>query len=105
MDEGTPARPSSVVPSPSSEDLVPLAPLARYLAEQGLVGAEAQLAGARRVGLGQSNLTFILQLADGGEVVLRRPPPGPLPPSAYDVLREYRVMTGLERSSVPIAGP
>ena len=88
-----------------AEDLVPLAPLARYLAEHRVVAAEGQLVAARRVGLGQSNLTFVLQLADGGELVLRRPPPGPLPPSAHDVLREHRVMAGLERSPVPVARP
>jgi aminoglycoside phosphotransferase (APT) family kinase protein len=53
---------------------------------------------------GQSNLTFILELADRN-VVLRRPPEGPLPPSAHDVLREYRVLQGLDRSSVPVPEP
>ena len=35
-------------------------------------------------------------------VVLRRPPRPPLPPSAHDVLREARVLRGLEGSGVPV---
>jgi aminoglycoside phosphotransferase (APT) family kinase protein len=39
---------------------------------------------------------------DGAEVVLRRPPRGPLPPSAHDVLREARVLSALDgRARVP----
>jgi aminoglycoside phosphotransferase (APT) family kinase protein len=50
---------------------------------------------------GQSNLTFRIGLT-GRRIILRRPPLGPLPPSAHDVLREYRVMQGLARSAVPV---
>jgi aminoglycoside phosphotransferase (APT) family kinase protein len=57
-----------------------------------------------RIGQGQSNLTFRVTLTNQ-MVILRRPPSGPLPPSAHDVLREFRVMTALLHSSVPIPRP
>ncbi|MBA2449043.1 MAG: phosphotransferase family protein [Chloroflexi bacterium] len=79
--------------------------LARYLAERGVVRSADELEGVQRVGLGQSNLTFVLALAEGRDVVLRRPPPGPLAPSAHDVLREYRVMRGLHGGPVPVPRP
>lgn len=54
-----------------------------------------------RIGGGQSNLTFRVRVADW-TLILRRPPSGPLPPKAHDVLREYRVMTALSGSDVPV---
>src|ERR1700719_1111489 len=50
---------------------------------------------------GQSNPTFLLR---GGEklYVLRRKPPGKLLPSAHAVDREYRVITALAPSDVPV---
>jgi len=62
------------------------------------------LRAVERIGHGQSNLTYRVVLA-GDNVVLRRPPPGPLPPSAHDVLREYRVLSALAGSSVPVPRP
>jgi aminoglycoside phosphotransferase (APT) family kinase protein len=79
--------------------------LASYLVSRGLIAVPDDLVELQRVGLGQSNLTFVLALADGREVVLRRPPPGPLPPSAHDVLREYRVVTALHDTAVPVPSP
>ena len=56
---------------------------------------------ARPVGEGHSNVTFVVTRG-GAEVVLRRPPRGPLPPSAHDVLREARVIGALSgRARVP----
>jgi aminoglycoside phosphotransferase (APT) family kinase protein len=53
------------------------------------------------VGEGHSNVTYALR-RDGTDVVLRRPPRGPLPPSAHDVLREARVLSALAgRARVP----
>jgi aminoglycoside phosphotransferase (APT) family kinase protein len=50
---------------------------------------------------GQSNPTF--RLAAGGKsYVLRRKPPGRLLPSAHAVDREYRVLTALRESDVPV---
>lgn len=51
---------------------------------------------------GQSNPTFLLK-ASSGQYVLRRKPPGKLLPSAHAVDREYRVMTALYSTDVPVA--
>lgn len=76
------------------EPLLVLEPLREFLAAQGLE-APADLS-AVPVGDGHSNVTFILSTG----VVLRRPPRGPLPPSAHDVLREARLLTALEPTVV-----
>jgi aminoglycoside phosphotransferase (APT) family kinase protein len=56
-----------------------------------------------RLGDGQSCLTYLVR-GSGWEVVLRRPPRGDLPPTAFDVTREFRVMGALARaeSGVPV---
>ena len=46
------------------------------------------------IGEGHSNVTYLIE-RDGIEVVLRRPPRPPLPPSAHDVLREARLLRAL----------
>ena len=51
---------------------------------------------------GQSNPTFMLK-AGGRRYVLRRKPPGKLLPSAHAVDREYRVITALRETDVPVA--
>jgi aminoglycoside phosphotransferase (APT) family kinase protein len=53
---------------------------------------------------GQSNPTFRLDAGPRGEraYVLRRKPPGKLLPSAHAVDREYRVMTALAGTEVPV---
>jgi aminoglycoside phosphotransferase (APT) family kinase protein len=51
---------------------------------------------------GQSNPTFRLT-ASGKRYVLRRKPPGKLLPSAHAVDREYRVITALAKTDVPVA--
>ena len=43
---------------------------------------------------GRANLTYVVRAGDR-EVVVRRPPFGPLPPKAHDMEREYRVMSAL----------
>ncbi len=50
---------------------------------------------------GQSNPTYRLS-AGGKHYVLRKKPPGKLLPSAHAVEREYRVMSALESSGVPV---
>jgi len=50
---------------------------------------------------GQSNPTFKL-ITDNGTFVLRRQPPGKLLKSAHAVDREYRVISALQDSSVPV---
>jgi aminoglycoside phosphotransferase (APT) family kinase protein len=59
-----------------------------------------------RLGEGQSCLTFMVSGEDW-RVVLRRPPRGDLPPTAFDVTREYRVMRALDdhRPTVPVPRP
>ncbi|WP_020661445.1 phosphotransferase family protein [Amycolatopsis benzoatilytica] len=51
---------------------------------------------------GKSNLTYRV---DEGEHqwVLRRPPLGPLTPTAHDMAREFRVVAALRDSAVPVA--
>lgn len=53
---------------------------------------------------GQSNPTYLLE-AKSGNYVLRRKPPGKLLASAHAVDREFRVLTALHGSSVPVAKP
>jgi aminoglycoside phosphotransferase (APT) family kinase protein len=57
-----------------------------------------------RLGEGLSCLTFALR-GEGWEVVLRRPPRGKLPPTAYDVTREYRVMRALSDTGAEVPVP
>ncbi len=54
---------------------------------------------------GMSNPTFVLTDAGGRRWVLRKKPPGALLPSAHAVDREFRVMSALVGSEVPIARP
>ncbi len=54
-----------------------------------------------RASAGHSNVTFFLD-AGGRRLVLRRPPRGPFPPSAHDVLREYRILHALEEFEVRV---
>jgi aminoglycoside phosphotransferase (APT) family kinase protein len=51
---------------------------------------------------GQSNPTFLLE-AGGRRYVMRRKPPGQLLPSAHAVDREFRVISALARTEVPVA--
>jgi aminoglycoside phosphotransferase (APT) family kinase protein len=78
----------------SREPLLVLEPLLEFLGRSGLE-APTDL-DASPVGDGHSNVTFALSTG----VVLRRPPRGPLPPSAHDVLREARLLTALEPTPV-----
>src|SRR5689334_2011290 len=80
----------------SREPLIVLEPLADVLAASGLDAPE-DLA-ATPIGEGHSNVTFGLSTG----VVLRRPPRGPLPPSAHDVLREARLLRALEDTPVRV---
>ena len=51
---------------------------------------------------GQSNPTFLVQTADQ-RYVLRRKPLGKLLPSAHALDREFRVLTALKDTDVPVA--
>ena len=50
----------------------------------------------RQFASGFANFNYLLEV-DGVPCVLRRPPPGPLPPGAHDMVREYRVLSRLWR--------
>ena len=76
------------------EPVLVLEPLIEFLGAAGLE-APADLS-ATPIGEGHSNVTF--ELSTG--VVLRRPPRGPLPPSAHDVLREARLLSALAPTAV-----
>ncbi len=78
------------------EPLLVLDPLIAFLDRHGL-DAPSGLT-ATPVGEGHSNVTF--ELSTG--VILRRPPRGPLPPSAHDVLREARLLSALEGTPVRV---
>ncbi len=69
--------------------------LASYLGSR-LPGAEASLR-VRQFGGGQANLTYLLRFGTA-EYVLRRPPLGPVAPSAHDMGREYLVLSRLHQA-------
>lgn len=50
---------------------------------------------------GKSNLTYRVW-SDAGEVILRRPPLGHVLPTAHDMGREYRVLSALHKTAVPV---
>ncbi|WP_414686581.1 phosphotransferase family protein [Mycobacterium sp.] len=54
-----------------------------------------------RIGLGQSNLTYLVCDAQERKWVLRRPPLGDLLASAHDVAREARILSALDDTAVP----
>ncbi|MCC7368144.1 MAG: phosphotransferase family protein [Chloroflexi bacterium] len=90
-----------------SEDttLVDPARLTTFLETVPALRASLPIRDIRRVGGGQSNVTCRVTLADR-TVVVRRPPPGPLPPRAHDVLREHRILAALAPAgTVPVPRP
>jgi aminoglycoside phosphotransferase (APT) family kinase protein len=100
----TPLAPDDVVRTPDEgaqnerEPLLVLDPLAAFLDERGLGSGDIEV---EPVGEGHSNVTFVIRRGDW-EAVIRRPPRGPLPPSAHDVLREARVIGAIgDHARVP----
>ncbi len=92
------------MPTPSPEDTIDLPPLLDCEAVEGFLDEQGIGSGpvdATEIGEGHSNVTYRVR-REGACVVLRRPPRPPLPPSAHDVLREARVLRGLEGSGVPV---
>jgi len=75
----------------SRPPLLVMEPLQAFLDAHGLGAGEIR---ATPIGEGHSNVTYRIERA-GSEVVLRRPPRPPLPPSAHDVLREARLLRAL----------
>jgi len=81
---------------------LPLAALSEYL-EQHTDAIRGPLSATKFAG-GQSNPTFLLE-SPGGRFVLRRQPAGTLLASAHAVDREFRVISALHGSAVPVARP
>jgi aminoglycoside phosphotransferase (APT) family kinase protein len=78
--------------------LLVLDPLLAFLDSHDLGDGEPAI---RPIGDGHSNATYLFDRG-GARFVLRRPPRPPIPPSANDMLREARVLRGLEgRARVP----
>jgi aminoglycoside phosphotransferase (APT) family kinase protein len=73
--------------------------LRRWITDE--AGVPAELAGAELIAGGRSNLTYRLDLGDT-RLVLRRPPLGHVLPTAHDMSREYRVLTALRDTEVPV---
>lgn len=51
---------------------------------------------------GHSNLTFAVTGADNARFVLRRPPLGSVLATAHDMAREYKIISGVGQTSVPV---
>jgi aminoglycoside phosphotransferase (APT) family kinase protein len=80
------------------EPLLVLDPLLRHLDAHGLGEGDPEI---EPIGDGHSNVTYALRRGSA-ELVVRRPPRGPLEPSTHDVVREARVLRALEgRAPVP----
>jgi aminoglycoside phosphotransferase (APT) family kinase protein len=62
---------------------------------ENLEGAEGPLT-LRQFGGGHANLTYLLDFGEN-QFVLRRPPLGPVAPSAHDMAREHRILSRLWR--------
>src|SRR5690349_14288425 len=80
------------------EPLLVTEPLVAFLDAAGLGSGELEV---EPVGDGHSNVTYTVR-REGADVVLRRPPRPPLPPSAHDVLREARVLRALDGRGVRV---
>jgi aminoglycoside phosphotransferase (APT) family kinase protein len=75
----------------SRPPLLVLDSLQAFMDEHGLGEGEIR---ATPIGDGHSNVTYLIERGER-QVVLRRPPRPPLPPSAHDVLREARLLRAL----------
>ena len=51
---------------------------------------------------GRSNLTFLITDANGRRLVLRRPPLGHILATAHDMAREYRIISAVGKTVVPV---
>ena len=79
--------------------------LGRWLHENGItptgVPPRVQL-----IAGGRSNLTYLLEPGEEApRLVLRRPPLGHVLPTAHDMSREYRVLSALAGTDVPVPAP
>jgi aminoglycoside phosphotransferase (APT) family kinase protein len=77
------------------EPLLVVEPLIEFMDRHGVGAGEPTFS---PLGDGHSNVTISV-CRGGEEFVLRRPPRGPLPPSAHDVVREARILSALHGST------
>ncbi|HYH29515.1 MAG TPA: phosphotransferase family protein [Pseudonocardia sp.] len=87
-------------------DAVPPRPLTEWLRRevpQVPVGDEPVL--VERISGGHSNLTYRITDAAGGRWALRRPPTGMVLATAHDMGREWRFITALAATPVPVPPP
>ena len=73
--------------------------LRRFISDRRL--GEAGDLRTENISFGHSNEVHLVHF-DGKSWALRRPPRGPLLPTAHDVLREYRVIKALQETPVPV---
>ena len=78
---------------------VDLSGLTRFLDERKL-GDTANLR-SENISFGHSNEVHLIHFG-GNSWALRRPPRGPLLPTAHDMMREYRVLKALQDTPVPV---
>jgi aminoglycoside phosphotransferase (APT) family kinase protein len=78
--------------------LLVLEPLVAFLDAHGLGDGAIH---ATPIGEGHSNVTYLIE-RNGTQVVLRRPPRPPLPPSAHNVLREARLLRALRDTAARV---
>jgi aminoglycoside phosphotransferase (APT) family kinase protein len=83
---------ASDIPSGARPPLIIVEPLEAFLDAQDLGRGEIE---AGPIGEGHSNVTFLIRRDGAPEMILRRPPRPPIPPSAHDVLREARLLSAL----------
>jgi len=69
-----------------------------------LLGPDRGTFRLERIGGGQSNPTYVLDWADRS-LVLRKQPTGPILKGAHAIEREYRVLTALHPTDVPVPAP
>jgi len=79
--------------------------LARWISAAGGPASGQELTGIELIAGGRSNLTYRLDLAAAPRLVLRRPPLGHVLPTAHDMTREYRVLTALQGTAIPVPAP
>jgi aminoglycoside phosphotransferase (APT) family kinase protein len=78
---------------------VDLAGLGRFIAERKLGDISALR--SENISFGHSNEVHLVHF-DGHSWALRRPPRGPLLPTAHDVIREAKVLEALQNTPVPV---
>ena len=73
--------------------------LRRFLRDRKL--GEADDLRVETISFGHSNEVHLVHF-EGKACALRRPPRGPLLPTAHDVMREFRVINALQNTLVPV---